>query len=57
VDLLQGDSSKARSLLGWRPKVSFEQLVAMMIESDWELARQEKLLVENGMKVGASGGF
>lgn len=57
VDLLQGDSSKARNLLGWRPKVSFEQLVAMMIESDWELARQEKLLVENGMKVSVNGGF
>ena len=57
VDLLQGDSSKARKFLGWRPKVSFEQLVAMMIESDWELARQEKLLVENGMKVSLNGGF
>ena len=57
VDLLQGDSSKARKFLGWRPKVSFEQLVAMMIESDWELARQEKLLVENGMKVSVNGGF
>jgi len=57
VDLLQGDSSKARKLLGWKPKVSFEQLVAMMIESDWGLARQEKLLVENGMKVGVNGGF
>ena len=57
VDLLQGDSSKARNLLGWRPKVSFEQLVAMMIESDWELARQEKLLVENGMKISVNGGF
>ena len=57
VDLLQGDSSKAQKLLGWKPKVSFEQLVAMMIESDWELARQEKLLVENGMKVSVNGGF
>ena len=57
VDLLQGDSSKARKFLGWRPKVSFEQSVAMMIESDWELARQEKLLVENGMKVSLNGGF
>ncbi len=57
VDLLQGDSSKARKLLGWGPKVGFEQLVAMMVESDWELARQEKLLVENGMKVSVNGGF
>ncbi len=56
VDLLQGDSSKAGKLLGWEPKVSFEQLVEMMVESDWRLARQEKLLVENGMEVSVSRG-
>jgi len=57
VDLLQGDSSKAEKFLNWRPKVSFGQLVTIMIESDWELARQEKLLVENDMKVSVNGGF
>ena len=34
VNLLLGDSSKAREKLKWAPKVSFEQLVAMMVESD-----------------------
>jgi GDPmannose 4,6-dehydratase len=34
VDLLVGDASKARSVLGWSPRVSFEQLVQMMVESD-----------------------
>jgi len=34
VDLLLGDSSKARKKLGWKPKVSFEQLVKMMVDSD-----------------------
>ncbi len=34
VDRLIGDASKARERLGWEPKVSFEQLVAMMVESD-----------------------
>ena len=34
VDLLIGDSSKAREKLGWQPQVSFEELVAMMVESD-----------------------
>ncbi len=34
VDRLIGDASKAKRLLGWEPKVSFEQLVAMMVESD-----------------------
>jgi GDPmannose 4,6-dehydratase len=34
VDLLIGDSSKAHSALGWKPKVSFKELIAMMVEND-----------------------
>jgi len=34
VDLLMGDASKAHSTLGWKPKVSFEQLVRRMYEND-----------------------
>lgn len=34
VDLLIGDASKARDVLGWEPSVSFEQLVTMMVEND-----------------------
>lgn len=45
---LCGDASKARAKLGWRPRVSFPELVRMMVEHDLELARQERLLVENG---------
>lgn len=41
VDLLIGDPSKARSVLGWEPKVSFEELVRMMVEND--LAEQRAL--------------
>jgi GDPmannose 4,6-dehydratase len=41
VDLLIGDSSKARKVLGWTPKVDFPELVAMMVDSD--LAEQKKL--------------
>jgi GDPmannose 4,6-dehydratase len=41
VDLLQGDSSKARRLLGWQPRVNFQQLVEMMVEADLELAERE----------------
>ena len=54
VDSLQGDSSKARKDLGWKPKITFEELVAMMIASDWKLAKQEKLLVDNGIKADIS---
>jgi GDPmannose 4,6-dehydratase len=41
VDVLQGDSSRARTILGWCPRVGFKQLVDMMVESDLELARRE----------------
>lgn len=42
VDLLIGDAARARAILGWEPKVSFPNLVAMMIESD--LAEQSSLI-------------
>ena len=44
VDLLLGDSTKARTRLGWTPHTSFEQLVDMMVEGDLELARQEAVI-------------
>jgi GDPmannose 4,6-dehydratase len=34
VDHLIGDSSKAQRMLGWKPSVSFEQLIAMMVDAD-----------------------
>jgi len=37
VDILTGDASKARDQLGWKPKVDFPELVAMMVESDLEI--------------------
>ena len=51
VDLLLGDSTKARTKLGWTPKVSFQGLVEMMVDSDYELARQEKTLRDAGHRV------
>jgi len=44
VDLLLGDSTKARTRLGWNPRTSFEQLVDMMVDEDLALASREKLL-------------
>jgi GDPmannose 4,6-dehydratase len=38
VDLLLGDASKARRELGWEPKVTFEELVRIMVEADLEAA-------------------
>ena len=40
VDLLLGDSSKARRVLKWKPKVDFKQLVRMMVDSDMQIVRQ-----------------
>jgi GDPmannose 4,6-dehydratase len=36
VDMLIGDASKARRVLGWEPEVGFEQLVVTMVEADLE---------------------
>lgn len=41
VDYLCGDASKARRELGWSPRVSFGELVRMMVVSDLELAKRE----------------
>lgn len=44
VDLLLGDATKAREKLGWIPKVSFKEMVRIMIEHDMQMARDEKTL-------------
>ncbi|MBI4525497.1 MAG: GDP-mannose 4,6-dehydratase [Deltaproteobacteria bacterium] len=51
VDMLVGDSSKAKKNLGWRPKVEFKNLVRIMVEADLELARKESYM--NGFTAGA----
>ncbi|HZQ99578.1 MAG TPA: GDP-mannose 4,6-dehydratase [Chloroflexota bacterium] len=45
VDLLIGDPTKAREKLGWRPEVSFPQLVQMMVEADLKLEERNRELV------------
>ena len=42
VDLLQGDPSKARRELGWGPRVTFQEMVKLMVDHDLELAHQEQ---------------
>ena len=48
VDVLLGDPSKAREKLGWKPRTSFEELVATMVAGDLEMARREKVLEGEG---------
>ncbi len=51
VDLLLGDSTKARTELGWKPTYDLKALVKEMVESDLELAKKEKTLRESGYEV------
>ncbi|MFC1641285.1 GDP-mannose 4,6-dehydratase [Myxococcota bacterium] len=39
VDILLGDATKARTKLGWKPRVGFEELVRMMVDADLDLVR------------------
>jgi len=48
VDHLRGDCSKVKKALGWSPRVSFVDLVRMMVDHDLEQAKQEKTLREAG---------
>ena len=49
VNFLLGDYSKANKELGWKPKTNFKSLVEMMVESDLELAKQEKVLIDQNL--------
>ncbi len=55
VDILLGDSSKAKKNLGWQPKVSFDALIDMMIAADMELAAREKTLRDAGYECNFQG--
>jgi GDPmannose 4,6-dehydratase len=48
VDMLLGDSTKARKVLGWQPKVDIDELVEIMVAHDLELAKQEQILKNSG---------
>tara|TARA_B100000287_G_scaffold117890_1_gene109772 strand:+ start:10138 stop:11166 length:1029 start_codon:yes stop_codon:yes gene_type:complete len=49
VHHLLGDASKAKKILGWQPKTSFDELIKKMVDSDLELAEREKVLIDNGL--------
>lgn len=51
VDVLLGDASKAKKLLKWEPKTSLENLCKEMVENDFDLAKRDKLLKDNGYKI------
>ena len=51
VDLLLGDSTKARKKLGWEPKYSLEEIVKDMMNSDLAEAERDAHLKKNGYKI------
>ena len=48
VDLLIGDSKKAKEKLGWSPEICLEELVKEMMQSDLKLFEKQKYLKEGG---------
>lgn len=51
VDLLLGDPTKAQEKLGWKPKTSLQELVAMMIKEDVSIAKRDVLCEKNGFEM------
>ena len=51
VDLLLGDYSKAKEVLGWRPKCKIEDLIKEMVHSDIKLFEKDKWLKEGGFEI------
>jgi GDPmannose 4,6-dehydratase len=51
VDLLVGDASKAKNKLGWKPLYTVQDLCKEMVQSDLELFKRDKYLLEGGHKV------
>ncbi|MFP4533888.1 MAG: GDP-mannose 4,6-dehydratase [Desulfobacterales bacterium] len=54
VDTLLGDPSKARKKLGWEPEISFDEMVAEMVEHDLTEAARESVCQRNGFSIPAS---
>ena len=54
VELLLGDPSRAKEALGWTPRVSFAELVEMMVDSDLEQQKRERYLKDGGYEVNST---
>jgi GDPmannose 4,6-dehydratase len=50
VDTLLGDATKARTQLGWRPEIGFDQLVREMVAGDLQIARRDAVIAQEGFK-------
>jgi len=48
VETLLGDPSKAREMLGWQPRTTFNELVVEMVQADFESAKRDELIKKHG---------
>jgi GDPmannose 4,6-dehydratase len=51
VETLLGDPTRARTELGWQPRITFEELVREMVQEDLALAQRDALCSREGYKV------
>jgi len=51
VDLLHGDPSKAKNILGWKPKYDVNALIAEMVDADLDLFKRDMHLKQGGYRV------
>ncbi|MEE4379900.1 MAG: GDP-mannose 4,6-dehydratase [Candidatus Competibacteraceae bacterium] len=54
VETLLGDPSQARTVLGWEPRTTVDEMIVEMISSDLEVARKHRLLIKSGYDVNTS---
>jgi len=50
VETLLGDATKAKNILGWEPKITFNEMINEMMEADINIAKRDLLIRENGYK-------
>jgi GDPmannose 4,6-dehydratase len=51
VDILVGDYTKAKNILGWKPKMKIQELIKIMVQADLKIAHQDVYLKNGGYKV------
>jgi GDPmannose 4,6-dehydratase len=51
VETLLGDTSKARKMLGWEPKITFNKLIKDMVQADLEEAKRDDLCQRAGFRI------
>ncbi len=51
VETLLGDASKAHEKLGWKPKISFQNLVEEMVEEDYKISKRNELIRNSGYSI------